>query len=304
VDSGASGTLNLNGGVFNTTGISDGASGSSTLNFNGGTLQAGANNASFVSGLNSAEVSSGGAVIDSHGYNITIPQNLSGSGGLTKLGGGTLNLTGVNDYAGTTLISGGSFIASAFHGPVTVGSGGTLIFNPATVGVMVMTNSLTLLPGSTTIMQITSNNNDQFAGLTGVTYGGTLVVTNVSTSPLWAGEEFKLFNSTAPGSGNFSSVVVLPTGTGNFNPFTGILTITSTEAAFQSPMMSSGKITLTGNGGMPSSGYTLLMTTNIALPLSHWTTNTSGIFNSAGAFSNSVSISPGGPTLYFILRIP
>jgi hypothetical protein len=187
---------------------------------------------------------------------------------------------------------------------VTVGSNGTLVFNPAMVGVMVITNTLTLLPGSTTIMQITFNNNDQFAGLTGVTYGGTLVVTNMSASPLWAGEEFKLFNSTSPGSGNFSSVVILPTGTGSFNPFTGILTITSTTAAFQPPAISSGKITLTGNGGMQSSGYTLLMTTNIALPLSHWTTNAIGTFNSAGAFSNSVSISPGGPTLYFILRIP
>jgi autotransporter-associated beta strand protein len=304
VDNGASGTLNLNGGVFRTTGISDFASGTSILNFNGGTLQAGANNANFVAGLNAAEVNSGGAMIDSQNYNITLPQNLNGSGGLTKLGSGTLYLTGTNNYTGTTLISGGALIASAFHGPVTVASGGTFIFNPATIGTMVITNILTLLPGSTTIMQLTANNNDQFAGLTSVAYGGTLVVTNVGASPLWAGEEFKLFNSTSPGSGNFSSVVVLPTGTGSFNPFTGFLTINSTAPAFQSPIVSSGKITLTGSGGMPSSGYILLTTTNLALPLSQWTTNTIGTFNGAGAFSNSISISPGELMLYFILRIP
>jgi autotransporter-associated beta strand protein len=304
VDSGASGTLNLNGGVFNTTGITNGTNGSSALDFNGGTLQAGANNANFVSGLNSAEVSSGGAVIDSQGYNITIPQNLNGSGGLTKLGSGTLYLTGTNDYTGTTLISGGTLIADDFHGPVTVASGGTFIFNPAIVGTMVITNTLTLLPGSTTIMRLTPNNDDQFAGLTAVTYAGMLVVTNVSTNALWTGEEFKLFNSATPGSGDFSSVVILPTGSGTFNPFAGILTITGTTPAFQPPTISSGKMILTGNGGMPSSGYTLLMTTNIALPLSNWMTNASGTFNNSGAFSNSVSISPDEPTLYFILRAP
>jgi autotransporter-associated beta strand protein len=304
VDSGASGTLNLNGGIFNTTGIINSNSGTSTLNFNGGTLQAGANNTNFLSGLNSAEVNAGGAVIDSQGYNITIPQDLIGSGGLTKLGSGTLYLAGVNDYTGTTLISGGNFIATAFRGPVTVGSGGTLSFNPATVGTMVLTNTLTLLPGSTTIMRLTSNDNDQFAGLPDVTYGGTLVVTNVSTSPVWAGEEFKLFNSETPGSGNFSSVVILPTGSGTFDPFTGILTVTSTAPTFNPPTISSGNIILAGSGGTPSAGYTLLMTTNIALPLSDWMTNASGTFNSAGTFSNSVSISPGEPALYFILRIP
>jgi autotransporter-associated beta strand protein len=304
VDGGASGTLNLNGGVFNTTGLTNFASGTSTLNFNGGTLQAGANNASFVSHLNSAEVSSGGAVIDSQGYNITIPQNLIGSGGLTKLGSGTLNINGANNYTGTTLISGGALIAGVFHGPVTVASGGTLIFNPAIIGSMVVTNTLTLLPGSTIVMEFTANYNDQFIGLPSVAYGGTLVVTNVGTSPLFAGEEIKLFNSATPGSGNFSSIVVLPTGTGTFNPFTGILTITGTTAAFQPPMVSSGKISLTGNGGMPSSSYTLLMTTNIALPLSHWTTNATGTFNSVGSFSNSVLVSPSEPALYFLLRVP
>ena len=304
IDNGASGTLNLNGGVFNTTGISDFASGTSTLNFNGGTLQAAANNANFVTGLNTAEVSPGGAVIDSQSYSITIPQSLKGSGGLTKLGSGTLYLTGANNYTGTTLISGGTLVANTFHGPVTVGAGGTLNCNPASINTVIITNTLTLLSGSTTIMQLTSNNNDQFAGLTGVAYGGTLVVTNAGTNPLWAGEEFKLFNSTTPGSGSFSSVVIMPTGTGTFNSFTGILTITGTTAAFQSPVLSSGKITLAGNGGRPSSGYTLLMTTNIALPLSDWMTNATGAFNSAGAFSNSVSISPGELMLYFILRIP
>ncbi|HEY1786549.1 MAG TPA: glycoside hydrolase family 2 TIM barrel-domain containing protein, partial [Verrucomicrobiae bacterium] len=125
VDSGASGTLNLNAGVFNTTGITRSSSGASTLNFNGGTLQAGTNNTNFVTGLKIANVNLGGAVIDSQSYNITIPQPLNGSGGITKRGSGTLSLTGTNHYVGTTLIDGGTLIAGTFLGPVTVAAGGT-----------------------------------------------------------------------------------------------------------------------------------------------------------------------------------
>jgi autotransporter-associated beta strand protein len=304
VDSGASGTLNLNAGVFNTTKIASGASGASTVNFNGGTLQAGTNNTNFVTGLKIANVNLGGAVIDSQNYSITIPQPLIGSGGLTKRGSGTLSLTGTNHYVGTTLIDGGTLIAGTFLGPVTVAAGGTLSCSLAVIANLNISNTLTLQPGSTITMPLTPNNNDQVVGLTGVTYGGTLIVTNVGASSLYAGEAFKLFNCPAPGNGNFSSIVILPTGTGSFNPVSGVLAITGTGPALKAPMVSSQNITLSGNGGAPSAGYTLLMTTNLAFPLSRWTTNSTGTFSSLGAFSKSISLSPGQPTLYFILRSP
>jgi autotransporter-associated beta strand protein len=40
-------------------------------------------------------------------YNITLSGALTGPGGLYKTGGGTLTLSGANDYAGSTVVSNG-----------------------------------------------------------------------------------------------------------------------------------------------------------------------------------------------------
>ena len=64
------GTLNLNGGLF-VTGSVQGGSGA-TVCFNGGTLRASGGNDSFMTGLGHACVGTGGAVIDSQDFAITI----------------------------------------------------------------------------------------------------------------------------------------------------------------------------------------------------------------------------------------
>ena len=70
-------------------------------------------------------LSSGGAVIDSQGYNITIPQAFqdNGGGSLTKTGTGTLTLAGGNSYSGDTIINGGNLFtttASTTSGSLTL----------------------------------------------------------------------------------------------------------------------------------------------------------------------------------------
>ncbi len=106
-------TVNLNGGtlkLFNETvgGGSGGTGAGSTFNFNSGTLQAGA---TFTAPTAvSTVVQSGGAIIDTNTFNITIPTALTnggGGGGLTKLGTGTLTLTGANTYTGLTDVQAG-----------------------------------------------------------------------------------------------------------------------------------------------------------------------------------------------------
>jgi autotransporter-associated beta strand protein len=78
----SAGTVNLLGGTITTPLVSKGA-GSGTFNFNGGTLAASASSATWLSGLNSANIYNGGATIDDGGNTITIPQPLlapTGSG--------------------------------------------------------------------------------------------------------------------------------------------------------------------------------------------------------------------------------
>ena len=108
---GGSGTYNLSGGTLAAQQIS-GGTGTSTFNFDGGLLQAPGGAASaFMSGLSNAYVKGGGANVDSNGQNITIAQALldgGSSGGLAKLGSGTLLLSGSNAYSGGTTISAGT----------------------------------------------------------------------------------------------------------------------------------------------------------------------------------------------------
>ncbi|NNM86590.1 MAG: PEP-CTERM sorting domain-containing protein [Phycisphaerales bacterium] len=114
------GTVNLNGGTLNVKQIlTNSTGGSSTFHFNGGTLVAGAASTTFMQGLTSTYVDSGGAIINTNGNNITIGQNLlagTGNGGLDKQGAGTLELSGAgNTYTGNTLVEAGTLqIDSAF----------------------------------------------------------------------------------------------------------------------------------------------------------------------------------------------
>jgi hypothetical protein len=130
-------------------------------------------------------------------------------------------------------------------------------------------------------------------------------VTNVGTNALVAGTVFKLFNSAVPGTGNFSSVTILPAGYGSFNPTTGELTITSSGIFVGNPPVASGgNLILTGSGGAPGGPYTVLTTTNVATPLANWSTNSTGTLSASGSYSNAVPINVSEPTRFFRVRQP
>jgi autotransporter-associated beta strand protein len=310
----ATGVFNLNGGTLTASEITTGnTSGSSTLNLNGGTLSPGGNNTNFLHDLTAANVLTGGAIINTGTNVISIAQGLlngGGNGGLTKLGSGALLLNGVNTYAGATLVSAGALGGTgSIASPVTVSSTAALAPGTATIGTLTINNTLTFAAGSSALVKISldggATNNDQVAGLTGVTYAGTLVATNVGASALTAGAQFKLFNSAGAGSGNFTSVTVLPSGNGSFNPATGVLTIAAAAPPTINPVkISGGNLIVTGMGGTPGAGYTVLTSTNVAAALTTWTTNTTGTFTGTGTFSNSIPVNVGEPSRFFLIRVP
>ncbi len=112
--------IDLNGGELRTPSIrvadrEQDPNNSAWLTFNGGTLKAtGANNADFITtygGGQNTFVASGGAIIDTNGFNIGVPVNLldaGGGGGLTKQGAGALTLSGSYSYTGATLVESGT----------------------------------------------------------------------------------------------------------------------------------------------------------------------------------------------------
>jgi autotransporter-associated beta strand protein len=101
------GNLNLNsGGRLTTRGIAQGDTNTGAigrLNFNGGTLRAGADNATFLQGLTTTRIYSGGATIDTNGKEITIGQAL-----LAPTGDGLASValtTGGSGYFGAPIVT-------------------------------------------------------------------------------------------------------------------------------------------------------------------------------------------------------
>ncbi len=110
------GVLNLNGGSLTVPNIyPNNAAATSVFNFNGGVLRASSGSATFLTGMDVAAVHAGGAVIDTAGWNIMIPQVLSApvGNGVTSipvLDGGT----GYNGSPIVRITGGGGMGATAF----------------------------------------------------------------------------------------------------------------------------------------------------------------------------------------------
>ena len=280
------GTLDLGGGTLVANFI-QGGSGTSTFNFDGGVLKAGANTQlNFMTNLSSAVVVHG-AIIDTATSTIDIAQPLLDgglSGGLTKNGTGTLLLDGANTYTGTTTVNAGTLGGSgSISGPVVVNSGATLAPGDSAIGTFTLQNTpLTLASGSSTVMALnkTTLTNASVSGASTIAFGGTLVVKNLGGT-LQTGDTFTLF-SAGSYSGSFSTVVAQTpnqTVTWDLTKLTvnGSIKVasTATTPAEITPVLTSGNISL----AWPASqtGWELQMQTDTltnGLSATNWVTVT------------------------------
>ncbi|HXT11267.1 MAG TPA: autotransporter-associated beta strand repeat-containing protein [Candidatus Angelobacter sp.] len=238
-NAGASGTLDLNGGLLAVAGIANSTTPDvSVANFNGGTLQAVTNNDTFLDPVVTYMIMSNGLVLNDGGFPVTIPAVLqagdSFNGGLTKTGIGTVYLDAANTYTGKTTVANGTLAGSgSVAGAVTVSSTGNIGAGDASgPGTLTIASNLTL-QGSTT-MRIYRDVpiSDVIADNTSVTYGGTLVISNISSTPLTTSDTFHLF-TTPSHTGNFNNIVGSP-GAGlaySFNPANGVLSIVTSTIA-------------------------------------------------------------------------
>lgn len=130
-----SSTVNFNGGNATIGGITKlAAKGSGTVNFNGGTITASAASSNFYNlsgtgtGTLTLNIQGGGQTFDTNSFDVTIAQGMTGVGGLTKSGAGTLTVSGANVYAGATLVQAGTLLVGGSVGgsSLSVQNGGTL----------------------------------------------------------------------------------------------------------------------------------------------------------------------------------
>lgn len=172
---GASGTLTLSGnnsfsggtkltGGTVSLGHANAIGTSGTVSFGGGTLQYSASNATDYSDRFS-NAASQQYKVDTNSQNVTLASNLTSSGGsFTKLGAGTLTISGINTYNGATTVSAGQLTinGSIANSTTTVSSGATL-GGSGTVGALTINSGGFVNPGNSPGI-LTVNGNYSQAG--------------------------------------------------------------------------------------------------------------------------------------------
>ncbi|HWA86200.1 MAG TPA: autotransporter-associated beta strand repeat-containing protein, partial [Opitutus sp.] len=217
--------------------------GSGTVTLDGGGLRWASGTTTDVSSVLNPVIGAGGASFDTNGNNVTLSTALSGSGGVTKLGSGTLTFSGANSYTGDTAVDAGTLALGAqdilAHGSTVTVNGGTLSL------------------GSTT--QTAGTVSLQSGSLTGGTlYAGTYDVSSGTISTALAG------SGTLVKSGS-GTVVIDPaligyTGATTVNGGTLALSRSSSVLSFPSPItVSNATVQVTGsNAGLYTNTITLL----------------------------------------------
>jgi autotransporter-associated beta strand protein len=200
----------------------------------------------------------------------------------------------------------------AVLGSVNNGSGATIAPGAGnSIGALAITNSVGLF--GTTVMKLdaAAGTNDQLKGAQAITYGGTLRVTNINGT-LAANQTFKLF-SAANYAGTFAATILPALNAGldwntNNLAVNGTLTVISTgplgpntNAAILSVKLTGTDFVIhgTNNNGGQNFHYAVLSSTNLALPLTNWTSLVTNSFNADGTFDYTNPIVPGTPQQFF-----
>jgi fibronectin-binding autotransporter adhesin len=191
-------TFSGTGGIGGTTGLTKEGAGSLTI------ANSGANSFSGIIALNA------GSLVFNRTDTFTVPNLINGAGALSKIGSGTLTLSGLNTYAGGTTLNAGTTRLTS----VSAAGTAAIAVNAATlVAGAAHTNSITLA-------------NATMGGLSGITaLNGGLTAQNATTNTIYISDPQNLavnaemnFTGVLAGGGNINVMA----GTNNPNPDGGV----------------------------------------------------------------------------------
>ena len=324
-----SGTLKLGGASAIPSGSGKGnvllnpASGTATLDLNGtngtinGLSSSGAGSSVVDNSTNAVSTLTVGANDQSSTFGGMI-QNSGASAklNLVKTGAGALILAGTNTYSGTTTVSTGTLLVNgnslAATNVWTVASGATLGGMGTIGGVVNYQNGA--LAAFTVTPTNTAYRNSTYLSFTNRVFMTNLAVRLALPANGLANVTYVLAtNYVAPtASGAFATPTIDsgsygPGGAGivSLNGNNLILTVSGVltgPPVFSGVSVSGTALTLRVTNGVPNAAWTLLQSTNLALPLSQWITNLTGTYDASGNLTTNLLNFTTNPAGYFILK--
>jgi autotransporter-associated beta strand protein len=240
--------------------------------------------------------------------------------GPTTVTGGTLEIDRTNapgpavspiTVSGAGTLSGSGIIG----GSVTIASGGTLAPGTNANGTMLIrsltvSNNVTLQAGGKARFKVnlTAGTNDQVVGISTLTYGGTLSLTNIGALAYTNGTVIKLFDASTYVAG---AVTIQPSSPGpglmwdaSQLPVDGTLHVTTLIApTLANPARQPNGSISFGISGTVGQGYSVLASTNVTLPLSSWTVIQSGSLPSVPYVFNDLSAT-NYPVRFYLISSP
>jgi len=252
-------------------------------------------------------------VFEFNGGTLETGGTVHSNGGVFTVGNGvsaaTLRLLGgLHGFANNLIITSNATVTGdgTVTGVLTIQPGGRL--SPGfPVGNLVLSNAPSLQ--GTTILEIGNNGatyNDQIQVLGPLTYGGSLVVTNIDFQALVVGNRFTLFNATSY-SGAFTSIILPPLPA--TLRWTNMLAVDGSLEVVPYVPPAVGLTIQLANGSLqvswPTNGadYCLETSYDLSPPIT-WQTVSSGITTNGASFVFTLANVSKSPKQFFRLAFP
>ena len=301
-----SGDTTINGGILQLGAINALPATTNVSVAMAGTLDLHNQNAVIASLAGAGSVTLGTGTLTTGGSNssTTFSGPISGAGGLTKAGTGTLTLSSTNTYTGATTVSGGKLLlgtasALASATAVSVAVGATLDLNSRNVAIGALAGGGTVALGTGTLTTGGANISTTFSG----NISGTGGLTETGTGMLTLASANGFTGATTVNAGTLrlaadnavaasASITVNASGTLNFNGGADIISSSQNLTGSGSVVFSGGTVTIRGTYSISGSAT---VTSGTAIINSSGTVRTLSV--SGGSFQATGTVSVTNATL-------